>query len=395
MNRTRFVIYAVFALLALFPLASAQAQDSLIEPVDGGMVNPAAHISFPPPVYVVRDSVDIRGTVTLPDMRNYFIEIRPLVIEVMEEEDAEERQWFPVTSPRIEGVDDGVLGTWNTITLRDGLYELRLRITMTDGALQYNRVSPIRVENQPPPFVSEVVTAVEAAQVEATPIPGPTATPDTTPRVFATVNSNVRSGDSTLYPVIGSLLDGDAAEVKGVSSRNSGWYYIELANGRSGFIYPAIVRTEGDLSNLPRINPPPLPPTPIPLPTPVPVVTTGANLVMENVIINPHPANCGQAYRIDVTVRNNGNGAAASGGLVEVRDARQDGQGLATTRIAFGPLAAGQAQPVFGHLTQSQYYAELHNINLYLDITNQVAETNEGDNQHATAPYILAKANCG
>ena len=115
------------------------------------MVNPEAHISFPPPVYVVRDSVDIRGTVTLADLRNFFVEFRPLVLDMMDAEDsAEDNQWFPATLPRIAAVTDDILGAWNTVTLRDGLYELRLTINTGGDEPLYYRVSPIRVENDPP-----------------------------------------------------------------------------------------------------------------------------------------------------------------------------------------------------------------------------------------------------
>ena len=328
-------------------------------------------------------------------MRNYFVEIRPLILDEMETDEEEmSRQWFAATSPRIEGVDDGVLGTWNTVTLRDGLYEIRLKINTAEETEEYVRVSPIRVENSPPPFVSEVWPRPSLSRRRR---PEPTATPDLTPRVVANVNSNVRSGDNTLYPVIGNLLEGDSAKIRGISSFNTGWYYIELANGRSGFIFPGIVRTEGDLGNLPRINPPPLPPTPIPLPTAIPVVVqpqTGANLRFDGVVIDPHPATCNEAYRIDVTVRNDGSGGSTSGGLIEVRDSREDSQGPATTQIAFGPIGAGQAVAVFGHLTQSQWYDTNHNINLYLDIHNQIGETNENDNHHATAQYVLKRGKC-
>ncbi len=407
MIRRKLAALVLFALLLCIPQVLSQDSMGLIEPADAEMVNPQAHISFPPPVYVVRDRVDIRGTVTLAEMRNYFIEIRPLVIDPMETAEAEAaRQWFPVTPPRIEGTEDDVLGVWNTVTLRDGLYELRLRVTLSDGTPQYSRVSPIRVEKTPPPFMQDTMAEASDMQEDMdtgmddemeTETETEPAVTDMRPRAIATVNSNVRSGDSTFYPVIGGLREGDSALIKGISSRNTGWYYIELASGRSGFIFPGIVNTEGDLSNLPRINPPPVPPTPIPLPTAVPVQQqpTGANLVMEGVVINPHPGRCGEAYRIDVTVRNNGSVATTSGGLIEVRDTRHDGLGVSATQIGFGPLNPGQAQTVYGHLTQTQYFEELHHINLYLDITNQVAESNEGDNQHASAPYILAKHTCG
>ena len=399
------LVFVVFTLLLLIPTALGQENAEPIEPKDAALVNPEAHISWPPPVYVVRDNVDIRGTVTLAAMRNFFIEFRPLMLGMMDD-DEEENPWLPGTLPRIEAVADDILGSWNTVTLRDGLYELRLIINTGGNEPEHYRVSPIRVENNPPAFMAEQqVVAVEepetraAEQVEEpAPEPEPEPTEDPRPRVVATVNSNVRAGDSTLYAVIGHLLEGDSALIKGVSSYGTGWYYIELANGRSGFIYPHIVNTHGDLSNLPRINPPPLPPTPIPLPTavpPPPQPQTGADLVFQQVVVDPHPVKCKQTYRIDVIVRNAGSGAATNGGMILVTDKGLNGTGQTqTTQIAFGPLAPGHTTPVHGFLTPTLHYDTIHHINLQLDSNNQVAETNEGNNHHAAAPYHMARGSC-
>lgn len=226
----------------------------------------------------------------------------------------------------------------------------------------------------------------------------PDPSPDPSPRVVVNVIvANVRSGDSTSYPRIGQMLEGQSASVKGVSSSGSGWYYIELANGRRGFIFPGIVDTEGDFSNLPQISPPLLPPTPVPIPIAVPQPqpqqqqpTTGPDLYIENAVIHPHPVTCGQTYRIDVTVRNGGLGAATSGGLIEVRDSGLAGSAAPqTTRIAFGALAPGHITKVFGHLTPTVHVETLHHINMYLDVNNQVAETNENNNLRAEKPYML------
>ena len=319
MKRIQLIILLVFSVLLLIPAAQGQDDESIIAPKDPDMVNPEANITFPPAVYVVRDSVDIRGTVALAELRNFFVEFRPLVVDMMDtEEDETENQWFPATLPQITAVTDDILGTWNTVTLRDGLYELRLRINIGADEPVYFRVSPIRIENNPPPFavVEQVAEARADAEeavevVEEEPEPEPeleaTETPDSTPRVIALVNANVRAGDSILYTIVGGLHEGDSALIKGLSSFGTGWFYIELDTGRSGFVHPNIVRAEGDLSNLARINPPPLPPTPIPVPTAVPVATTGANLIMQDVVISPHPATCRVGYSIEVTVVNNGN----------------------------------------------------------------------------------------
>ena len=433
MMRVRLIGLMLFLAGALIPLASAQDSESIIEPASDGMVNPEANISFPPPVYVVSEGVEIRGTVTVPNMRNFFVQFRRLVLDEAEAEAA----WFPATLQQTQPVTDGVLGLWNTSIDSDGLFELRMTVNIEDSDPIYVRVSPIRVENNPPAFLQadeepeaememdegdaaedemaegeaeaaegdEITIEVADMQEEAAPEePEPTPTPeDTSPRAIAIVNSNVRAGDSTQYQRVGFMMIDETAKILGLSSRNTGWYFIEMANGRTGFIHPGIVRAEGDLSNLDRIAPPPPPPpTPVPIiPTAVPApaarpapASSNANLVMENVVTNPHPAVCGQAYRIEVTVRNNGSAATTSGGVVRVTDSRHDGAQPTSTDLGFGVLAAGGTQRVFGHLTTSTYYGELHNINLRLDANNQVPESNENDNLHATAPYILVRGDC-
>lgn len=416
MKRIQFLVFLVFTLLLFVPTAMGQEDADPIEPGAQDMMNPEAHINYPPPVYVVRDSVDIRGTVTLEAMRNFFIEFRPLVLDTMMDEDGEdtegESQWFPATLPRIEAVEDDVLGTWNTVTLRDGLYELRLTINTGGEMPEYYRVSPIRVENNPPFPTEEPMMAEEPAEeMDEEPADEPAdepaeemadepevePTPDPRPRAIATVNANVRAGDSTVYAVVGFLLDGESALIKGVSSRGTGWYYIELANGRSGFIYPYIVNTEGDLDDLPRINPPPPPPpTPVPIPTAAPPPAqppppqSNVDLVIAHIQVHPHGVKCGQTYEIQATVRNVGGGNSPSGGVILVRDAGQNGTaGAQETRIAYGALNAGASQTVSGHLTPTVHVETIHHITLHIDFDNRVAEINENNNVSATAPYLL------
>ncbi len=410
--RARFPGFLIIVMLLLVPLALGQDGNSLIEPYDEMMVNPDVNISFPPPVYVVRDSIDIRGTVNLPNILSFFVEFRPLVIDMMDSDVQAEEPWSPATIPQRSSVVDGILGTWNTMMARDGLHELRLKINTGDGP-QYVRLSPIRVENNPPSFVEETVQTEVEEQMEVEEpeeAPDPPVEPeaveealDDSPRVVAQVNSNVRAGDNTFYQVVGFLLEGTSAKILGTSSRGTSWYFIELDSGVRGFIHPNIVRAEGDLSNLERIAPPPLPPTPIPIPTAIPVAAppaapaapaSGPNLAFGEIRMEPHPATCNETYTIHVTVHNNGNGDAG-GFSVEVRDSRMGtGAGQATTQIGYPPVPAGQSRSAFGRITQNQHYEEVHHVNLFLDIHNQVAETNEGDNHGATAAYILRRGGC-
>lgn len=51
-------------------------------------------------------------------------------------------QWFPVTGPVQEPVQQGVLGQWDTSALPPGQYDLRLQVFLADG-----NVSEVRVDN--------------------------------------------------------------------------------------------------------------------------------------------------------------------------------------------------------------------------------------------------------
>lgn len=234
--------------------------------------NPNVVISFPPPVYVLRGEVEVRGTVNLPNLANYFLEFRPLDSETMLPF-SEEAPWLPASLPETGTILDDVLATWDTLTVEDGLYELRLTANVSRQGPVHFRVSPLRVENVLPPFLTpdQVFQPTPTTGViisQPTPTSGgivivrPTlaATPTSIsndPIVTANLDSNVRSGDSTSYPVVGSLPSGFTAPVLGISNTGSGWYYIELNNGRRGFISPTVVQVSGNLANVQRIAPPP------------------------------------------------------------------------------------------------------------------------------------------
>lgn len=398
--KRHFLGMVLLVLLMGVPLALGQQIINIIEPDDNTLVNAAANISFPLPVYVVRDTVDIRGTITLPTMRNYFVEFRPLVIDETDALPSEQRPWFPATLPMTQPIIDDVLGTWNTFTAPDGLYEIRLTINTTSGVPEYIRVSPIRVQNNIPPFLEEILAGatatpiVQVAPSRATLAATPTAF-STGPQVVALVDSNVRTGDTTEYDRIGFLFSGETAPIIGISSFNTNWYYIQLPSGRRGFVAPSVVRSEGDLTSLPRINPPP-PPTPIPTNTPVPTATpeTTANLIVSKVTLDPNPPKCNKTYTIYVTVKNTGSGASSVGGTISVTDARTaDGTVVESTVGAFPALNPDATFEGIIPITVDTYYNEDHTLTIRIDSTSVVPETNEADNTF-TIVYKLAQANC-
>lgn len=375
--------YLVFLLLivALLPFG-AQAQ--------GFTVDPNANITWPPPVYVLSGTFELRGTANLPNQASYFIEFRQLNNDLTVRETA---PWTPATLPSPAKVVDNVLGAWNTAVAPDGLYEIRMTINVTSGSPVYVVVSPVRVQNTPPPFAitpTQVVlpTPTPFTQVLPTLVPTPTAI-DLTPRAEIVTGANVRQGDSTIYPVIAGLVAGEIVPVVGLSNTGSGWYYIELPNGRRGWVAPSVVRISGDVRNLPRVAPPPPPP-----PTATPTPAAQANLVISSLTISPDPPRCQQTFTITARILNNGTGPTSTSGSVLVQDVYTgNGTIAASTNGGFPVLNPGQTFDVVMRLTVSVYYEETHRLTVVADSPAQIVETNETDNAYIR-DYTLRRADC-
>ena len=389
-------------MLVLIGVFVTQAQD--IEPVLAPPEDADVAISFPPPVFVISGSVEVRGTADAVDMQNYFIEYRPLVLDNPASDATpipdEDRPWFPATIPGSQAVRNDVLGVWNTTTARDGLYELRLVVNLSSGAPQIFRVSPIRILNNPTEQFMSLPTRVPL-QPTPTQIGGgggtrptlvatPTSINTGEPTVTALTDANVRQGDDVSYPRVGSLLTGESAQVIGISAFGSGWYYIELPNGRRGFIAPNIVRFSGDESDLQRIQPPP-PPTPPATATPI----TTANLQVTGLRLDPPQPTCGEPFDIYINVQNTGTGRSNASGTLNVTDRHvRTGTTGGSTIGGFPELDANASFVVVATLTINVYYEESHDIVITLDPSGQVTETNEGDNIRSTA-YTLQQGACG
>jgi hypothetical protein len=380
MKRTLFLV--ILFLLLVFP---AGAQEFVVDP--------NANITWPPPVYVLRGQFELRGTANLPNMSSYFLEFRRLNDDLTTNETA---PWTPATLPSPARVIDGVLGTWNTTIVPDGLYEIRMTLGVTSGSPVYAIVSPVRVENSPPPFavvptqvIIPTLLPTPLPQVIPTLVPTPTAL-DLTPRVEIVTGANVRQGDSTYYPVIAGLVAGEIVPVVGISNTGSGWYLIEMPNGRRGWVAPSVVRISGDVRNVPRVAPPP-PPPPTATPTPV----TQANLVISSLSLSPDPPRCDETFTITARVYNAGTGPTSSGGTILVQDIHvNSGTSAGSTNGAFPALNAGQTFDAIMRLTVDTYYGETHRLTVTVDSSAQILETNEGDNT-VIREYTLRRADCG
>jgi uncharacterized protein YraI len=385
----------VMLLLALM-LIPAQAQ--VIQPEPDADIDPNANIIWPPPVFVLRGEFDIYGSASVPNMSNYFLEFRPLALEDDDDDLVAQMPWFPVILPTSQAVTEGVLGTWNTRTTPDGLYELRLTVNVTGQQATSFVVSPLRVMNDLPDFIDDldlvdvdvpdVFPTREAPPGRPTLAPSPT-TPSTDPTVTANVDANVRAGDGVGYARIGTLRAGQSAQVIGISSTGSGWYYIQLQDGTRGWIAPGIVTLTGAVGTLPRINPPA---TPTPVPTNTPVVR--ANLTGSPPALDPNPPVCNQEFQILVNITNIGETRSNAPATVLFENIYL-GDGTVQTSFtrAIPELDPGQNFVVGGPMTVSTFYNETHRIRVTIDVGNNVIETDKSNNVLIT-DYVLQQGGC-
>jgi hypothetical protein len=102
-----------------------------------GCVPDQIMITSPQPGDVVNGSIQIIGTANVPNFGFYKYEIAPLGTQ----------NWATISAGR-EAKQDEELGAWNTASLTNGEYFLRLVITDNEGASLEPCVIAVRVANQ-------------------------------------------------------------------------------------------------------------------------------------------------------------------------------------------------------------------------------------------------------
>ena len=124
----RHILMVLLMLLTILPVG---AQDESVR------------VDWPPPVYHLAGTVQVAGTVNPPDLRSYYLEAAPFDPQ---NPDAAPF-WFPASLPSSTAVTGGVLATWDTTLLADGLYQLRLHVQLQSGESVYHIVRPLRIVN--------------------------------------------------------------------------------------------------------------------------------------------------------------------------------------------------------------------------------------------------------
>ncbi len=355
----------VIALATLSPL-SASAEQGTAAATATNISAANAVISSPQIVSELHGAVQVQGTVNVSGMHNYFLETRALNDDASIP--AGDSGWAPATLPVSKPVQNGVIGSWDTTLIPDGLYELRLTVTTDNQTSVYYVVSPLRVGN--------------ASFLTATPIPAPAVTGTlTTPRITANLTSNVRSGDGIGFPVVGYLVRGTSAPILGVSSSGSGWYYIQLPDGSKGWISPSVGVVSGDASNIPTVT----------APSPI-IVTAVSGLLLNGIVLNPETPVCGSSFTVTVNV-NNPTNATTAASTVTIQDLDVTSKTVTASATAALPaLTSGANYVIVVSLTVMTYYNQPHQVQVAVADTHIVAAYTLGQGQCNISSLTPAKA---
>ncbi len=121
------LLFSLLLALALSTAAFAQSAD--------------LNITSPQATTTVSGLVDVIGTVNPPNLQAYFLEVSEFAL------DPSAASWTPVTLPGRVPVTSGVIASWDTTLVANGVYALRLTAALTNGTNQQTIVGPIRVNN--------------------------------------------------------------------------------------------------------------------------------------------------------------------------------------------------------------------------------------------------------
>ena len=118
-----------------------------------------AGISAPQSGDVIRGQVEIAGNMTVPNFASAEIAFKYAASDSAD-------NWFTIqTFP--QPVADSALAVWDTTTLTDGDYDLRLHIFLIDGTFQDVTISDLKIRNDTPEPTEIVLTETPLPQFNA------------------------------------------------------------------------------------------------------------------------------------------------------------------------------------------------------------------------------------
>ncbi|NJL95217.1 MAG: hypothetical protein HC915_16615 [Anaerolineae bacterium] len=128
----------------------------------------AIAITSPPAGSVLRGTVAVTGSASHPSFSQYALEYGP--------DPNPSNLWYPITAvPITNVVVNNVLGAWNTTTVADGNYQLRLHVWLRTGAEEFRVVPNLQVRNTQqaprPPNNNPIIAPIQRCRPGALAIP--------------------------------------------------------------------------------------------------------------------------------------------------------------------------------------------------------------------------------
>lgn len=156
-----------------------------------------AEITAPQTGGVVSQIVTLTGTADHPWFQAYDL--------AFAYQDNPTGTWFPIGEPVQTPVADGRLGIWDTTTIADGIYALRLRVWLQDGTVLTALVEDVRVRNYLPVETPTPAATALPTPIPVTPSPSPTSwpTPTATPEPAGLAQARAALNGGALAAVVG------------------------------------------------------------------------------------------------------------------------------------------------------------------------------------------------
>jgi hypothetical protein len=171
------VIIAVVSVALAFALQASAAPQSAPSVARDGAARGSAHLQEPRPVIaqpeqdaVVRGVVQLVGSAVHPQFQRYELYYAPWPV-------TSDQAWIFIGDAHFQQQPLGLLGTWDSRSVPDGAYGLRVRVVKQDG--NYNDSEPRRVVVANIRPVATATPIATAAQATAEPTELPTALPAT------------------------------------------------------------------------------------------------------------------------------------------------------------------------------------------------------------------------
>ncbi|KAB2905421.1 MAG: hypothetical protein F9K27_05150 [Anaerolineae bacterium] len=258
-------------------LSTSAAQPTQI----GAQPTPLATSSFPNAIGLtspasgttVRGNIAIFGSASHPQFVQYALEYGP--------DPNPSGLWYPITTVPITSIVlNNALGVWNTTTVRDGNYQIRLHVWLSDGRQDFRTVTNIQVRNAAPtqpapnnPPLLAPITNVKLIKGTSVTIALGMSDIDNDPLTYVAQVSN-----PALVTVTPS--GSSAITVNGVNA-GSATIFVTVSDGRGGSASQAFTVT---VDNPPTTNNPPSI-TPISSQT----LNTGTSVTINVVATDPDP----------------------------------------------------------------------------------------------------------